>query len=131
VAHNVRGEREEGVRMSRVLDASIGESSNEDIAADAVAIKTDAIGAVDVNIDELAIAPVLGGTSISTSAIPNIAANNPRRKVSVVRDNRLYMNVVFVARHSESAPILVDNADNASSRECAFLSCIRCGDEAE
>lgn len=131
MAHNVRGEPEEGIRMSRVLDASIGESSNDDIAADAVAIKTDAIGAVDVNIDGLGIAPVLGGTSISASAIPNIAANNPRRNVSIVRDNMLYMNVVFVARHSESAPLLLDNADSASSRECAFLSCIRCVDEAE
>jgi hypothetical protein len=105
VAHNVRGEREEGVRMSLVLDASIGESTSDDIAAEAVAIKTDAIGAVEVNIDELGIAPVLGGTSMSASAIPNIAANNPRRNVSIVRDSKLYMNVVFVARHSESAPL--------------------------
>jgi hypothetical protein len=103
--------------MSRVLDASIGESNNDDIAAEAVAIKTDAIGAVEVNIDELGIAPVLTGTSISASAIPNIAANNPRRNVSVVRDSKLYMKVVFVARHSESAPLLADNEDNASNRE--------------
>lgn len=117
--------------MSRVLEASIGESSNEVIAADAVAIKTEANGAVEVKMDELGIAPVLGGTRISASAIPNIAANNPRRNVSVVRDSKLYRKVVFVARHSENAPLLADNADSASSRECAFLTCIRCGDEAE
>ena len=124
VAHNVRGGHEDGVRISRVLEASIGESSNDVIAADAVAIKTAANGAVEVNMDELGIAPVLGGTSTSTSAIPNIAASNPRRNASVARDSKLYTKVVFVARLNESAPLLADKADSASSRECAFLSCI-------
>ena len=110
--------------MSRVLEASIGESSNEVIAADAVAIKTEASGAVEVNMDEPGIVPVLGGTSTSTSAIPNIAASNPRRNASVARDSKLYTKVVFVARHNESAPLLADKADSASNRECAFLSCI-------
>jgi hypothetical protein len=131
VAHNVRGEREEGVRMSLVLDASIGESNSDDRAADTVAIKTDATGAVDVSIDALGIVPVLGETSTSTSAMPNTAASNPRRNVSNVRDSMLYMNVVFVPRHSESAPLLADNEDSASSREYMFLSCIRCGEEVE
>ena len=131
MAHNVRGEREEGVRMSLVLDASIGESNSDDIAADTVAIKTDATGAVDVNIDALGIAPVLGGISTSTSAMPNTAASNPRKNVSNVRDSMLYMNVVFVPRHSESAPLLADNEDSASSRESVVFSCIRCGEEAE
>ena len=103
--------------MSLVLDASIGESNNDDIAVEAAAIKTDAIGAVEVNIDELGIAPVFGGTSISASAIPKIAANKPRRNGSSVRNNTLYMNVVFVPRHSESTPLLADNEDNASNRE--------------
>jgi hypothetical protein len=131
VAHNVRGEREEGVRMSLVLDASIGESNSDDIAADAVAIKTDATGAVDVSIDALGIAPVLGGASTSTSAMPNTAASKPRKKVSSVRDSMLYMNVVLVPRHSESAPLLADKDDSTSSRERVFLSCIRYGEEVE
>jgi hypothetical protein len=131
VAHNVRGEREEGVRMSLVLDASIGESNSDDRAADTVAIKTDATGAVDVSIDALGIVPVLGGTSTSTSAMPNTAASNPRKNVSNVRDSMLYMNVVFVPRHNESTPLLADIEDSASSREFVVFSCIRYGEEAE
>ena len=122
MANNVRGRRVEGVRMSLVLDASMGESSKDDKAADAVAIKTEAIGALEVNIDALGMAPVLGGTSTSVSAIPNTAARTPRRNVSIVRDSKLYMNVVFVARHSENAPLFADNEDSASRRECVFLS---------
>lgn len=127
----MRGEREDGVRMSLVLDESMGESNKDDIAADAVAIKTEAIGAVELNIDALGMVPVLGGTSMSASATPNTAANTPRKKVSRVRDSKLYMNVVFVARHRERAPLLADNEDSASSKECVFLSCIRWGEEAE
>ena len=65
---------------------------SDDIAADAVAIKTEAIGAVEVNIDALGMAPVLGGTNTSASAIPNTAASTPRKNVSIVRDSKLYMN---------------------------------------
>lgn len=89
VASNVRGECAEGVRISLVLEASIGESISAEIAADAVAIKTDAIGAVDVSIEELGIAPVDAGTSMSASAMPKVAASMPRRNVSNVRDKRL------------------------------------------
>ena len=131
VPHNVRGEREEGVRISLVLDASMGESNKADIAADAVAIKTEAIGALEVNIDVLGIAPVLGGTRMSASAIPNTAASTPRKNVSAVRDSRLYTNVVFVARQRERAPLLADKEDSASSKECVFLSSISCDEEAE
>lgn len=89
MAHNVLGARDEGVRMSLVLAASIGESNTDDMAAEAVAIRNEAIGAVEVNIDALGIAPVLGGTSTSASATPNIAASRPLMNVSIVRDNKL------------------------------------------
>lgn len=128
VASRVRGECDEGVRMSLVLEASTGERTSAAIAADAVAISTDATGEVDVKIDELGIAPVDAGTSMSASATPNVAASMPRKNVSNVRDKRLYMKVVFVARHSDRAPLLDDNDERASKRECVFLSCKRCED---
>jgi len=89
VASNVRGDCEEGVRISLVLAASIGERITAAMAADAVAIRIDAIGEVDVSTDELGIAPVDAGTSISASAIPKVAASMPRKKVSNVLDKRL------------------------------------------
>ena len=89
MAHNVLGEKDEGVRMSLVLAASIGESNKDDMAVEAVAIKTDATGAVEVNIDALGMAPALTGTSISASATPNIAASRPLMNVSIVRDKTL------------------------------------------
>lgn len=89
VASNVRGECEEGVRMSLVLEASIGERIRAEMAADAVAINTDATGEVDVNMDALGIAPVATGTRTSASAIPKVAAKMPLKKISNVLDKRL------------------------------------------
>ena len=38
------------------------------------------------------------------------------------------MNVVFVPRHIDKAPLLLDNAESASTREWEFLRSNRDGD---
>ena len=39
------------------------------------------------------------------------------------------MNVVFVARQSAKTPLLEDRDERASSNECGFFNCSRCGDD--
>ena len=86
MASRLRGPYEAGVRMSRVREASIGESSSDDTAAAAVAIKTEAAGADEVSIPALGMAPTPAGTITSASAMPMTAARSPRRKLSSVLD---------------------------------------------
>lgn len=128
VASRERGSLDDGVKMSRVRAASIGARKRDVIAEDPVAIRTATIGEAAASIDAFGIAPDAVGIRISGSATPNVAARKLRMKDSSVRDSIPYMNVEFVARHSENGPLFADNDESASSRECGFLISSRYGD---
>ena len=89
VARRLRGDCEDGVKISVVLEASIGASSSDEIAEATVAIRTDAPGTLEASIAELGIAPGGAGIRMSVSAMPKTAAKKLRRKVSSVLDKRL------------------------------------------
>lgn len=89
VAASERGGRLAGVRISRVLAASIGLRRIEERVEDVVAINRLASGAVEVRMDVLGRATAEDEVRISASEIPMTAARNDRRNVSSVRCRRV------------------------------------------
>jgi len=83
VPSKVRGSSDDGVRMSRILAASIGASRSADRAAAAVATSTVVPGEADDRI-EFGIAPVATGMSTSVSASPMTAAKKLWKNASNV-----------------------------------------------
>ena len=86
VASKDRGSFEDGVRINRVLAASIGARNRDVMAEDAVAIKTVTIGEAAARIEESGMAPEALGISTSGSATPKLAARKLRINDSKVLD---------------------------------------------
>jgi len=107
--------------MSRVLAASTGARTRAEREAAAVAMRTVAVGAIDESTEESGIDED-EAIRTSCSATPNKAARKLRKKVSSVLERMVCMKVVLVALHIERAPLFDDRDDNASRRECEFLS---------
>ena len=128
VASKDRGSFEDGVRINRVLAASIGARNRDVIAEDAVAIKTVTIGEAAARIEESGMAPEALGINTSGSATPKLAARKLRINDSKVLDRMPYIKVEFVARHNANGPLFADNEESASSREWGFLMFSRYGD---
>lgn len=84
VASSDRGSFEDGVRIRRVLAASIGARNRDVIAEDAVATRTATIGEAAASIAESGMAPEALGIKMSGSATPKLAARKLRRKDSKV-----------------------------------------------
>lgn len=117
VPRSDRGSSDEGVRMRRVLAASIGESTRAASAVAAVEMRTVAAGDADARIEMSGMVEVVKGTRISGSEIPNKAARKLRKKVSRVRARMLCIKVAFVPRHIDKAPLLEERAESASIKE--------------
>lgn len=86
VASSDRGSFEDGVRISRVLAASMGARNRDVTAEDAVAIRTATTGEAAARIDELGMAPEALGITTSGSATPKLAAKKLRMNDSSVLD---------------------------------------------
>jgi hypothetical protein len=86
VASNDRGSFDDGVRISRVLAASMGARNRDVTAEEAVAMRTATIGEAAAKIAESGMAPEALGINMSGSATPKLAARKLRMKDSRVRD---------------------------------------------
>ena len=86
VASSDRGSFEDGVRISRVLAASMGARNRDVTADDAVAIRTATTGEAAANMAESGMAPEALGINMSGSATPKLAARKLRMNDSKVLD---------------------------------------------
>lgn len=86
VASSDRGSFEDGVRISRVLAASMGARNRVVTAEDAVAIRTATIGEAAAKMAESGMAPEALGINMSGSATPKLAARKLRINDSRVRE---------------------------------------------
>jgi hypothetical protein len=89
VASSDRGSFEDGVRINRVLAASMGARNRDVTADDAVAIRTATIGEAAANMAESGMAPEALGINMSGSATPKVAARKLRINDSRVLDKIL------------------------------------------
>ncbi len=88
VASNDLGSCDDGVRMSRVLAASIGARIRAESAVAAVVMRTVAVGDTDARTAESDM-PVAPDRAMSFSAMPKTAARKLRKNVSKVRRRTL------------------------------------------
>lgn len=84
VPSSVRGSCVDGVRMRRVLAASIGARTNAARVVATVDRRTVVMGELEDSIDGSGIAEEVSWSKTSGSATPNTAPKNDRKKVSSV-----------------------------------------------